>query len=449
MITLIKNKKTLEVLLASFYTILFILLILKIKSFQIDGLHKLCIPGIFIIKVLFGILIFLVYTHYYSDRSTADIFKYFDDGKILYNIFYESPLHFIQLMLGLHDNTGIYHEYLERMSFWFKPYDTSIYNGNRIIIRFNALFMFLSFGYYQVHNIFMNFISIIGLTFLYKGINFVLPNRKILIFIAVFLIPSILFWGSGVLKEGIILFSLGVTLFNLFHILHQGFSIKRIGITIVAFSLLILTKVYVGICLLPSILAYAWITQSNRNYPLLKYIAVYILFLIISLGLQKYTPNRSPLDFISNRQVEFTRHVITLKSGSIIELPSIEPNLISILTNIPEAIAITTLRPYPIESTNAFYILCSIENYTLIIVLLIVLFYYKRKDVNFNLLLFCLSFGLSLYALIGLTTPVIGSIVRYKVPGLLFISIGIITLTNKDLNLFKHIQLIHKYKSKR
>jgi hypothetical protein len=52
----------------------------------------------------------------------------------------------------------------------------------------------------------------------------------------------------------------------------------------------------------------------------------------------------------------------------------------------------------------------------------------KITKIQKNLFYFCLIFVFSLYIIIGLTTPVFGAIVRYKIPGLLLITIALLLI---------------------
>ena len=130
------------------------------KFFSIDGLSRKVISAIFILKIITGVALYLIYTYYYTDRRSADIFKYFDDGKIIFNTLFVNPIHYLQIICGIDTDAEYLKQYLNKTDFWYKPRDTQVYNDNRTIIRFNAIAMLISFGYYSVHSVFMNFVSI-------------------------------------------------------------------------------------------------------------------------------------------------------------------------------------------------------------------------------------------------------------------------------------------------
>ncbi|MFH1322145.1 MAG: hypothetical protein ABII90_16025 [Bacteroidota bacterium] len=90
-----------EILLTIIYTTIFILLIYKMKFFIIEGLSRRTISAIFALKIIVGVILWMIYTYYYTDRKSADIFKYFDDGEIIYNTLFVNPVHYLQLVLGI------------------------------------------------------------------------------------------------------------------------------------------------------------------------------------------------------------------------------------------------------------------------------------------------------------------------------------------------------------
>ena len=78
----------LELICIFFYYVLLLLIIKKWSFFKNTGIsfNTLCL--LFSVKFLFGLGIYYVYTFYYTDRKTADIFKYFDDAQFLFeNVF--------------------------------------------------------------------------------------------------------------------------------------------------------------------------------------------------------------------------------------------------------------------------------------------------------------------------------------------------------------------------
>jgi hypothetical protein len=273
----------LEILLVIGYASLFIFLIAKIKFFECEGISRKAIQGVFILKILFGILLYLVYTFYYTDRSTADIYKYFDDSNVLFDALFTKPQDYFQMLFGIGNDTPYFDVYYNQMNHWYREYDSNLYNDSHTIIRFNAVIRLFSMGVYNVHTVFMCFLSLLGLTAIYKTFIPVMKDKSLLLFGAVFLIPSVLFWGSGVLKEGLLFFGLGFLVYYSHKVIYGEWSAKSIFWILFSIVVLALTKFYVAIAVIPALAANYWIEKTGNKSVLLKYIASYSL--LFSAGL--------------------------------------------------------------------------------------------------------------------------------------------------------------------
>ena len=84
----------------------------------------------------------------------------------------------------------------------------------------------------------------------------------------------------------------------------------------------------------------------------------------------------------------------------------------------------------------------SLENVLIIIVLLATLIFVRLRNLSQPDVWCCTSFIVILFVLIGLTTPVLGALVRYKVPGLPFLGILLLLITDDT-----RIQPIEKWLS--
>ncbi len=277
----------LEILLVTAYASLFIFLIAKMKFFACEGINRKAIQGMFILKILFGILLYLVYTFYYTNRSTADIYKYFDDSKVMFDALFTKPQDYFQMLFGIRNDTPYFDVYYNQMNHWYREYDSNLYNDSHTIIRFNAVVRLFSMGVYNVHSVFMCFLSLLGLTAIYKTFIPVMKEKSLLLFGAVFLIPSVLFWGSGVLKEGLLFFGLGFLIYYSPTLsLPKGERTSIVKSTfwiLFSVALLALTKFYVAIAIIPALAANFWIEKTGNRNVLLKYIASYTLIFCVGL----------------------------------------------------------------------------------------------------------------------------------------------------------------------
>lgn len=428
-----------EILITITYSVLFIFIIQKMKFFDIQGISKTVFVGIFLLKLAFGMQLWLVYTYYYTDRATADIFKYFDDSKVMFDALKTNPTHFFKMLTAIGNNTPEFNQYYNEMHFWSRKIDSNIYNDSHTIIRFNAFVRLFSTGAYGVHIVVMCFLSMIGLTAIYKTFVTHLQDKKIELLIAVFLLPSVLLWSSGVLKEGLIFFALGL----LIYYSKKLFSLQSILICCLMTFLLAFSKFYVWIAIFPSILFLLWIKSTSIKNIFLKFITVLIVIGAVGVNIDKFTSFQNPFVTLSQKQVEFTQ----LANGELtdanenpipvansrIEINRLEPTFYSFVKNSPEALLNVFCRPFLWELKNKMMLIAGIESNLILLLIAFVLFFLKPfKEIQWQYVLFCLSFVMIQYLIIGETTCIIGAIVRYKSIALPFLFIALLFLVDKQ-----------------
>lgn len=409
------------------------------EFFRLNGISRSLISGVFILKILAGLALWAIYTFYYTDRATADIYKYFDDSKILFDALSTQPADYFKMLFGIGNNTPAFDHYYSEMHYWARKIDSGIYNDSHTIIRFNAFVRLFSFGYFNVHTAFICFLSLIGLTAIYKTFDQQLPDKKRELFFAVFLLPSVLFWGSGVLKEGLIFFTLGL----LIYYSTKLFNLKAILICSGAAFLLAFSKFYVWLAIFPGIAFLIWVNKTNTQKLFLKFTSVVILISSIGLNIDSFTNIQNPLVTLSQKQFEFdqlasgnltdSNNNPIPRAGSTIEIPKLEPTFISFIKNSPSALANTIFRPYIWESKTPMMLLAGFETLLILfIILLAVIFMKPVSEIKWQYVLFCLSFVLFQFLIIGETTPILGAVARYKTIALPFMVIAFLFILDKE-----------------
>jgi len=414
----------LEILLTIIYTLIFIVLIFRMKFFEVAILSKPIISLIFIIKILAGIFLYLIYTYYYNDRTTADIFKYFDDSKIMFDALLSRPVDYFKMILSVgNDNSYFEDTYYKVMNNWYRVYESNVYNDSHTIIRFNAVVRIFSFGYYNVHTVFMSFLSLSGLVALFKFLVPYFQQKKIGLIVAVFCMPSVLLWSSGVLKEGLLVFGLGMLLYSLDRIFSGKYVLVHLFWILVSLVLLFYTKFYILICLIPLLISYYWIRFTRERYIEIKYISILLIYFLIGFNIHYVFPQFNVLEIIVLKQHDFINLAKAVDSGSIVNIGYLEPTISNLIMNTPKALYNCLFLPWFFESCSPLVILAGIENLFIIIFAITVIIFFTRRTIHRNLFYFALLFVFFTYTLVGLITPVIGAIVRYKVPALPFLMV--------------------------
>jgi len=419
-----------------FYLIIF-LLINKWRFFRNSGISSKKLHLIFAIKFGVGLFLTWIYSKHYPIRSEADIFKYFDDSEILFSALKEHPSDFFKMLFGIgNDNQYFFDNYYIEMNNWDRQFDSHLYNDSHTIIRINAVIRIISFGVFHVHTLFFCFFSMIGLTAIHRVIKKHFKEKGNALLICLFLLPSVLFWSSGVLKEAILLMGMGLLLFSLDKIIYLKRNIFYLLLLLCTLLVLLYIKFYVLIVLSPVLLA--WII--NQYWSIKKKYITYIF--IITLGsitlfnIEKITPQYDFKEILVRKQQDFKGLANHMNSGSQFELTDIEQNFLSIIKVTPEAITNCFIRPLPSKSTGIIQWFAITEN----LFILLMLFFaavglIKNKSIpveSSNLFLFGIALTLLLFTIIGLTTPVAGALVRYKVPALPFLTASLLLLI--DLN---------------
>ncbi len=410
-----------EILYSVLLIALFSIVLLKHRFFNLPGIKRRYVILALYLKIIAGLGITFLYTNYYTDRSEADIFKYFDDSKIMHDAIKESPKDYFQMLLGINnDNTYFDNKYYKEMNHWYREYETVTYNDTHTIIRVNAFIRLFSFGFFQVHNLLMIFLSFLGLVALYKAFYNYFKDKAYLIFSAIFLIPSVVLWSSGALKESILIFAMGIFIYSIQQIIFISFSFFRVITAALGVFLLFYTKMYVLAILVPVLLANIWVIYSNNRNILFKHLISLFFFIDIVVLIGYFFPDYNVFQLLVGKQHDFIGLAIHENAGSFISPFHLEANFLSFLYYSPQALINTLFRPFIGDISSPIMLLSLIENFILIILITLSIAFPIKRNKNWRIIIFYLFFSILLFILLGLTTPVLGALVRYRIPALPF-----------------------------
>ena len=314
------------------------------------------------------------------------------------------------------------------MNNWDTSYKNSLMNESRLLIKLNAILNIIGFKNYFFNSITFILMGFVGEFLIFKSLllkfNFKYPK---ILFWSMVLFPSIFLWSSGILKEPLIILSFGLILNSL----SRKRKTKWLSISTFTIALLIIFKVkfYVFICFFPALISYLISEKTKLKPPRLIFaFCIIIALALMIMGNMKSSYN--PLKILSEKQNDFITLSELFDTGSAFKMSPIEPNIISLIKAIPMGAVNGFLRPFPKNINKLLQLLPLIEN--ILLYLLFLYLSYKivflkielNKDVK-NIVWNSLFFICMLFVLTGISTPVIGALVRYKVPGLIFIIIVI------------------------
>ena len=372
--------------------------------------------GIFLFKVLIGILYGYIHSFSYGG---ADTFYSFKQGIRVYNTLrnFGFSTYFKLVFLPCH-----YPSYsgIERWTHNSIPYgDESYY----LIVRFHAFVALISGCYYNVHVVFYNILSFAGCVFLYRSFKDELIEKSILLLAALILIPSVVFWTSGIHKDGLSLLGIGILFYSLKK--QDEFSFYKIVLALFSIILLYIVRSYILLILIPLIAVYVIFSNKKKNL-LLYYAITFSGFLFIVILVSSDVGGVSPLDKIVWWKNAFGA---LSQSENSISLPDIQPKIFSFIQLIPHALVHSFLQPFFWNAKNGYQIFVGLQDWILFFSLQILIIYSVIKQkVLPHLFYLSVGYTVSVYVLLGMIVPNLGALSRYKSSGTFFLVLAIISL---------------------
>lgn len=410
-----------ELILSVAYAAIFLFLIPRMPLYNGTTVRPRIFQAVFLLKLLAAFGLFAIYTWYYPDRPHADIFRYFDDSDVIVNAFRNDKMAYFRMLTGIGSEAPELSPYYDQMRNW---YNTDLaFNDSRSMIRICAFLRIFSLGTYYPLVIILSFLSMTGLTGLYRSFESILPGRELPLLAGVYLLPSTLLWTSGVIKEAVLLFAAGLFLYQFLLIYRNGsVSLKRILALCFFLFFLFQIKSYFMFLLLPGISALLLFRKTeHRSF---NTIAIHLTYyVLIAFALPPIITGSGLPDLLSAKQKEFIEVAQVEGAKSYIEIPRLDDSYLTLFKNMPAAFFRVLLRPHVAEADNAFMLLAGMENLVIVLFILCCLFsctpavLQQWKSFHWSALFLVIS----LFVLIGLITPILGAMVRYKVPVLPFL----------------------------
>ena len=282
---------------------------------------------------------------------------------------------------------------------------------SNIFIKFLSVINIFSFAHYYVNVIFYAFITLFGAMAFYRVMTDVFPEKKMPVLLAVFFIPSFIYWTSGIHKEGLIFTGISLVVYCIYFGLKQKkFGLKRILCLITGLFLILTLRNFLFVIIMPAILA--WLLAARwPKHGLAIFASVYIFFGLLFFNVRYINPRLDFPQAVVTKQKEFMR---LPKGGSTIPIKQLEPTAISFLKNTPQAFTLSAIRPYPSDIRHILSLAAAIEINLLLLMFIVFLFWKTNSITSKNLLYFCLFFSFSVLLAIGFSNNNLGAIVRYR-----------------------------------
>lgn len=414
-----------DALLMPVYLLIFFAVVFFIKNRNVGkhSYYTFFVKGFFL-KVLGGVAFALIYIYYYGGGDTI---YYFDGGNILIDQLFQQPVNYFRFMSSSASNLAPDLQYIKYMT----PYARS--NEEWFMLKIMSVVNFLSFRRYLVSTIFLSFISFAGSWRMYQAFLYFFPKQKRLIFYAVFLSPSLVFWGSGIVKDTVTLASLGFFLYTgVMLLFNYRFSLYKLGVFIFSFYVIFELKSYIIVAFLPLLLI-AWFLHNREKITnaILRNVltpVVMVLPIVVSLfsvsALTEMSAKYKLEDLEWRVRGFHTWHSSEGAGGSSYDLHVTDYSPMGIASKIPEALSVTYFQPFLWKAHSFNMLLTGFEGLIYLCLFIYVLLKYRLKLFWYALqnpflflsLFYAILFGFA----VGFTSYNFGALARYKIPALPF-----------------------------
>ncbi|PJJ58999.1 hypothetical protein [Hymenobacter chitinivorans] len=373
------------------------------------------------VKFLGAIALGLVYQFYYGGGDTFNYTKHVD---IIYDAFGESPVAAIKLIFSHGEFDPVTAPYTVHM-YWYKS------STEFFVVQIAAVLSLLCFNTYSVMALMFAGISFSGMWAMYLTFIRAYPLLYKRFAIAVFFLPSVFFWGSGVMKDSLCLGALGWVFYGFYHatVLKRNIFFS-IVVGLIGAYVLITVKVYILLSFMPPALIWVFIENNRRIKSAALRMVLKPFFLVLGvgagfLGATNLTAqdDRFAVDKIGERTKINQEYLYTLTKdqGSAYNIGAVDGSLGSLVTVAPQAVIVSLFRPFLFEARNPVMLLSAIEA-TMFIYLTVMMFYRTGIIKSFKqiastpMVTFCFLFAIVFAIGVGTNSGNFGTLVRYKIP---------------------------------
>jgi len=261
------------------------------------------------------------------------------------------------------------------------------------------------------------------------------PQLKKEMAICVLFIPSVVFWGSGILKDTFTFTAVCWMTYAVYNLLIRRTNMAwSVVYLVVSAWMLITVKPYIFVALLPGTVI--WVVfkriQGVTN-PVIRILVAPIIMMIGAIGASFiFSQAASNLGDYGDVDTMLNKAVVTQQDlkqeyygGNTFDIGNFEPTIPGVLSKAPIAIFSGLFRPMLWEAKSFFMIITAIENTAVLLFFIFMIFKvgplrYVSGTLAEPMSMFGFVFTIFFSFAVGLTTANFGSLVRYKIPAMPF-----------------------------
>ncbi|WP_226163552.1 hypothetical protein [Hymenobacter terricola] len=394
---------------------------------------KYFIPAL-TVKIIGAISLGILYHTLYG----GDTNNYYHQAGIVYHAFGDSFAAGWELVTTSGDVTPAISRYTDQMT-WFGHGSNEYF-----VIRVAAVFALLSFHTYTVIAVLFAVVTFTGMWVMYMTFAKIRPQVYQELATAVFFLPSVFFWGSGLLKDSLCLGALGW----LFYAFYRGAIERRNILRCVvmgmgAAGVIYAMKVYILLAFMPPALLWVFneVTRDIRSTAVrilakpvfLGIGAVLAFYAFAKLSEADARFNLDNIGAQSKLTADYLQQVSQTERGSGYNIGAQDGTISGMVKLAPQAVIVSLFRPFLWEARNPTMALSALEaTYFLILTLRIIwrvgLFKTFSAIGRVPVLTLCFVFSLIFAISVGISSGNFGTLVRYKIPLMPFYLSGLYIL---------------------
>ena len=234
--------------------------------------------------------------------------------------------------------------------------------------------------------------------------------------IAMFYVPEVVFWSSGILKESLSLLFQFVLLILVLNFIEKK-RIVYVLLFVLVSSLLYKLKFYVAAVYIPVLISFV-ITQLISIKKEVVFIGSFVFLLLVATMIH---PHLSFSTLLNQLYLNMERTIAISDEGKTLVLP-FDGSFVSLFQSLPIGIS-SLVRPFIWEAKGSLLVGLSVLKFDLLIGIVLALLWVKKVTYEAKLILFYSSI---MMVLLTIASPNFGTLSRYSISFLPFLMIVIL-----------------------
>lgn len=427
--------ETKDFFIAPIFLVLIYAIAFLIRPFVTEKQNRRYFIPALSLKIIGAISIGLIYQFYYGGGDTFTYFTY--GSRYIWEAFQDSPVLAFKLIFAGQEYIGDTFQYASKI---YTYGDLSSY----FVVRVAGVLDLLTFHTYAATAILFAAISFSGLWAMYHVFYKLFPKQHFGMAVAVFFIPSVFFWGSGILKDTITFGALGWATYSIYYLFIERRNIlPSVLILLLSFYTIYVVKIYILLCFIPAAILWIFYLRIGavKNVVVKVIIAPVVLgiagvigyYSVLKIGEDNPRYDVENLANTAKITAEWIHYVSEREGGSAYTLGDFDYSPAGMLRKFPLAVWVSLYRPYLWEAHNIVMLLSALESFALLLFTLYVMYnvgFIHTFKLIFRepVLIFCFIFAIVFAFAVGVSTYNFGSLVRYKIPMYPFFVSGLIIL---------------------